>query len=115
MDWTTKSWQEANHPPIPALNHPDAVTVRSGENFQLDARGTTDPDGDSLSFLWFQYPEAGTGKGSVTFRGAENLARVSLTAPRVEKTETVHVILRVTDKGRPPLTRYQRIIVTITP
>jgi len=41
--------------------------------------------------------------------------RVEFVAPKVEKTETIHVILRVTDKGRPPLSRYKRIIVTITP
>jgi len=29
--------------------------------------------------------------------------------------ETMHIILRVTDKGTPPLSRYKRIIVTITP
>lgn len=40
--------------------HSDHLTVRSGEPFHLSAAGTTDPDGDSMSYLWFQYPEAGT-------------------------------------------------------
>ena len=39
----------------------------------------------------------------------------ALTAPKVEKPETLHFILRVTDKGRPPLSRYERVIVTVTP
>jgi len=115
MEWTTKAYAEANHPPVPALRHVGAITVRSGERFQLDARGSTDPDGDSLSYLWFQYPEAGTYKGPIAFSGAENLARVSLVAPKVEKPETAHFILRLTDKGSPPLSRYQRVIVTILP
>jgi len=114
MDWTTKSYQEANHPPVPVMNHPDAIVVRSGENLRLDAHAT-DPDGDSLSFFWLQYPEAGSYKGTVTFSGAENMARVDLVAPKVENAETVHFILRVTDKGRPPLSRYQRVIVTVVP
>ncbi len=62
MDWTVKPRAEANHPPAPRLRHPAEISVRSGERFELDARGTTDPDGDSLSFFWFQYPEAGTSK-----------------------------------------------------
>jgi hypothetical protein len=33
----------------------------------------------------------------------------------VEKPETVHMILKVTDKGSPALTRYQRVIVTVMP
>jgi hypothetical protein len=114
MDWTTKSYQEANHPPVPVLNHPDAIAARSGEHVELSARAN-DPDGDSLSLFWFQYPEAGSYKKPVPCSYAENMDRVEFVAPKVEKTETVHFILRVTDKGRPPLSRYKRIIVTITP
>jgi hypothetical protein len=115
MEWTTKPYAEANHPPVPVLSHPDAITVRSGETFWLDAHGSTDPDGDSLSFFWFQYREAGSYKGSVAINGAENIDRISVAAPKVEQPETVHFILKVSDKGTPPLTRYQRVIVTITP
>ncbi len=114
MDWTTKSYQEANHPPVPVLNHPEAITVRSGESLGLSAHAT-DPDGDSLSFFWFHYPEAGSYKGAVTIKSAENMDHVDLVAPKVEKPETVHFILRVTDKGSPPLSRYKRVIVTVTP
>ncbi len=64
MEWTTKSYREANHPPVAVLNHPDRLTVHSGESFGLDGGGT-DPDGDSVSFFWFQYPEAGTYKRAV--------------------------------------------------
>ena len=33
MDWTTKPFSEANHPPVPVLSHPDAFTVKSGQGF----------------------------------------------------------------------------------
>lgn len=116
MDWTTKPYQESNHPPVPALGHPDQITVKSGEIFRLDASGTTDPDGDNLSYLWFQYPEAGSYKKTIRFDLAENLYRIFyIKAPVVEKNETVHFILRVTDKGTPPLTRYKRVLVNVIP
>ncbi len=115
MDWTIKPYEEANHPPIVVLNHSETITVRAGEYLQLDARDTTDPDGDSLSFYWFQYPEAGTYRGPISFFGAENLARIGLVFPKAEKKETAHIILRVTDKGSPALSRYRRVIVTILP
>jgi hypothetical protein len=114
MDWCTQSYEQANHPPRPCLEHPDKIAVKSGETFGLGARCTTDPDGDSLSYLWFQYPEAGTCKGTFRF-SAENTIGVAVTAPTVEQPETGHIILKVTDKGSPPLSRYKRIIVTITP
>jgi hypothetical protein len=116
MDWCTKSYGEANHPPVPKLAHPDTFSVRSGELFHLNADGSTDPDGDSMSYLWFQYPEAGTYPKMVSFRPyAANLYDLPVTAPEVDKPETVHFILQVTDKGMPALTRYKRVIVTILP
>lgn len=115
MDWTFMPYDKANHPPVPALAHSDQFTVKSGDIFYLDASGTKDPDGDNLSYLWFQYPEVGTLKKPVKINGAENIYRVPVTAPSVDKPETTHFILKVTDKGQPSLSRYKRVIVTILP
>ena len=115
MDWTIKPYAEANHAPVVRLNHPDRITVKSGESIHFDAYGSNDPDGDSISFLWFHYPEAGTYQTPVATGGAENFDRYHVMAPVVEKPETLHFVLRLTDKGTPALSRYQRIIVTVTP
>jgi hypothetical protein len=115
IDWCTKTYEEVNHPPVPILSHPEQITVKSGEGFNLDAFGSYDPDGDNLSFLWFNYPEVGTYKKLIKIDGAENSHGVYIIAPVVEKKETAHFILKVTDKGEPQLSRYKRIIVTILP
>ena len=116
IQWTNKNFDQCNHPPVPKLAHPDRMTVHSGEVFHLSAAGTTDPDGDSMSYLWFQYPEAGTYPGLVSFRPyASNLYDLPVTAPQVDSVRTIHFILKVTDKGSPPLTRYKRVIVTVLP
>ncbi len=114
MDWSTESFQEANHPPFIVLSHPDQLTVKSGEGFSLDAYDSTDPDGDNLSFLWFHYPEAGSYRQMISV-GAENVHGVYVTAPEVQKKETLHFIVKVTDKGTPALTRYKRVIVNVLP
>ena len=114
MDWCTKSYKDANHPPVVVLDHPDHLTVRSGQSFGLDASASTDPDGDNLSFLWFDYPEAGSYKKPV-ITSAENAHGIYIVAPEVQKKETVHFIVKVTDKGTPALSRYKRIIITILP
>ncbi|MCL4703622.1 DUF1593 domain-containing protein [bacterium] len=115
MDWCTKSYEEANHPPVPVLGHSEQLIVKSGEGFGLDASGSTDPDGDNLSFLWFNYPEAGTYKKEIKIDGAENAHGAYVIAPKVEKNENAHFILKVTDKGKPQLSRYKRVIVRIVP
>ncbi len=117
MDWTIMDYEEANHPPVAKLAHDDTLTVKSGEIFGLNADGSYDPDGDSISYLWFQYPEAGSYDGEISFAPyAPNLYHLhTIQAPKVDQPETAHFILKVTDKGTPPLTRYQRVIVNILP
>jgi hypothetical protein len=115
MDWCAKPYQEANHPPVVTLTTPEEITVKSGEGFVMDASNSTDPDGDNLSFQWFNYPEAGTYKKMIPLNSAENARSAYVVAPEVTKKETVHFILKVTDKGTPQLSRYKRVLVNILP
>lgn len=114
MDWTVKPPASANHPPVVASTQPSRLAVKAGEGFGLSVRGSSDPDGDSLSYYWFHYPEAGSYRGSLDL-GAENSDGVWITAPQVDREMTIHVVVAVTDKGDPPLTRYARFIVTVSP
>ena len=116
MDWTIKAYKEASHPPVLKLRHPHKIIVKSGSYFHVDARDSTDPDGDSLRYYWFNYAEVGSLPNQpVKINSAENMARVHVLAPEVESTETLQFILQVTDRGTPALTRYKRVYVTIIP
>jgi hypothetical protein len=66
MDWTIKNRAVANHNPDVVVNQqrgkaPVHIDAEVGTSVVLDATGTTDPDGNGLTFRWFFYPEAGTG------------------------------------------------------
>jgi hypothetical protein len=121
MDWTITSYSEANHPPAIKLPHANQLTVRSGERVDLRADGSTDPDGHGLSYAWFHYGEPSTLLLSTARTGAPlaiegaNTIHASFMAPSVSKPETIHIVVAVTDRGTPPLTRYQRVIVTVHP
>jgi len=101
---------------VVVLSTPQSITVKSGENFALNATPSYDPDGDGLSFLWFQYKEAGTYDKLIPFSGMTNMPFLPhIKAPDVTKAATIHFIVCVTDKGMPRLTRYKRVIVTVVP
>lgn len=123
MDWTIKPYAEANHPPVPALGHPDRLTARPGEEVRLSAKGSSDPDGDALSYAWFCYGEAGTLVPSSATSGQPvpihdfDQMEASFSVPKGRVMPpgvgTLHIILAVTDHGTPRLTRYRRVIVDV--
>lgn len=85
----------------------------------LDVSDSTDPDGDELRFHWFHYPEAGDyfhwrrvriHDADKPVATVEIPVEVELALPR-----TTHVIVAVTDRGEPSLTRYERVILTLMP
>jgi hypothetical protein len=123
MDWTIRPYAETNHPPVPKLAHPDQLVAKLGDRVNLSAEGSTDPDGDALSYEWFYYGEAGTFTTSsgrsgqpVTIQNFDQpTAWFSVPTSRVLRHGTMHIILAVTDHGAPRLTRYQRVIVTVAP
>jgi hypothetical protein len=57
----------------------------------------------------------GSYKEFIKIDGAENAHGAYVVAPEVDKKETAHFILKITDKGTPQLSRYKRIIVNINP
>ena len=116
IDWTIKPYKEANHPPVAALNHPNELRVKSGDKVTLNAEGSTDPDGNSLTYDWIYYREPGTFESNRPLEIQDKQRKTAfVVAPKVTKPETFHVVLAVTDTGTPSLTRYQRIIVTVMP
>jgi hypothetical protein len=112
-DWCVKPYDQANHPPTVKLANALDIKVRLGEKVSLSAKGTTDPDGDKLTYKWWRYEEADTCRGSVNIEGSGE-QDASLTVPAEAKAgETIHLICEVRDAGAPPLTRYQRVVLTI--
>lgn len=116
MDWCVKPFDQANHPPVPAIPEGLKRMAASGDTVRLDARATTDPDRNRLVFKWEWYQEAGTFITNKSFRiNNPDKSEAWFIAPEVSQPETIHLILSVTDDGQPSLTRYLRVIVTVMP
>jgi len=123
MDWTIQPVEKANHPPVVKTGHEQYLEAKKGDRIELSAVGSTDPDGDALSYNWFCYSEAGTFSVSNARTGQpiainnfdQQKAWFTVPTSRIMPpgVGTIHIILAVTDHGSPRLTRYKRIIINV--
>jgi hypothetical protein len=112
-DWCIQPYDRANHAPIVKLAHIHNMKVQPGDKVSLSAKGSADPDGDPLTYRWWQYQEADTYQGTIEIVNADK-QNASFTVPGDGgEGRTIHIICEVTDNGTPPLTRYRRVIVEI--
>jgi hypothetical protein len=134
MDWTIKSFAEANHNPIVVVNGqsgtaPIFVEAVVGQPVVLDASPSHDPDGQPLRYSWFNYSEAGA--GSTRGLAAAHIADAESSKVTITATATcrpmwiqipnskcppegvAHIIVAVTDNGSPSLTSYRRIVLQV--
>lgn len=112
-DWCVKSYREANHAPVVKLDNAMDITAKPGSKIKLSAKGTTDPDGDQLSYSWYQYEDAGSYSGSVNISNPTKQSSTLTVPANAKQGESIHIICEVKDNGTPQLTRYQRVIITV--
>jgi hypothetical protein len=110
--WCVGDYENANHPPVVKLNHANDLNAGIGEAVRLSGTAT-DPDGDAVNYTWWYYVEAGTYRNNVTIENANSREASVIVPSDARPGDTIHIILEVTDTGSPPLTRFQRVVVTV--
>ncbi|KAK1462136.1 hypothetical protein CMEL01_14103 [Colletotrichum melonis] len=138
MQWTlTSDFSKVNHHPVAVVNGdsnltPIHIEADAGGVVTFDASESYDPDGDQLSFKWYQYREPsslqtyhglevsdfeikalndGGSKVEVKIAPAEKSCIVVRENIPLERGLPLHLILEVTDSGSPALTSYRRVII----
>jgi hypothetical protein len=109
----TPTYAGANHEPKVSVRGRTALSARPGETIRLEGL-TSDPDGNTVTVRWWQWREVGTYPGTVAFSNAGALATSMQIPTDAVAGQTIQLVLEAIDNGRPPLTRYQRIVVTVT-
>lgn len=118
MDWcATPDPRKANHKPVATLNGDRSLRIvqldaRPRDRIRLSAAGSSDPDGDKLTYRWFYYPEPG-GAGGTLDLGDTTRAELTFVAPSAEAAGEYHIVLEVKDGGAPPLTSYRRAVIRV--
>jgi hypothetical protein len=114
LDWCVKPFKEANHPPVVHIRGTSSGPVKPGESIVLDASGSTDPDGNRLTFQWSIYPAVAEIAKSVMIQGG-GTAKPLVEVGKVPMGKSIPILLTVRDDGVPSLTRYRRITLRIKP
>lgn len=144
MQWTLgRDPKTCNHAPVAIINNsatgpePLHMEAEAGTVINLDAGQSYDPDGDDLTFTWFQYSDVTASQWWVAAevqsckienQDTEKSGRVvsiQLPPPEAcaidmfsgepqEEGQSLHFILELKDSGTPQLTTYKRVVVQIT-
>ena len=113
MQWADEG--QGNHNPQVVINGSEglqslSIEAKAGDTIRLDASKTMDPNGDKLSFLWWQQPEIGKTKVAIA-QPEESVITIQIPAETCK--ETIHIICEVHDDGPFHLVSYRRIQVHI--
>ena len=118
MDWTSKTFEEANHHPVAAVNGDKSnsivkISALAGEVISFDSSASTDPDGDELIFKWWIYEEAGTYPGQIHISDPDK-DKTTITIPTGAGGKQIHLILEVQDDNAiASLFDYRRIVIDV--
>jgi hypothetical protein len=89
---------------------PVRLKAKAGKTILLDASKSSDPDGDMLSFYWWQQLEIGTSKVIIT---QADQPKTTIQIPADAGKGELHLICEVHDDGPFRLPAYRRIIISI--
>ncbi|WP_088654534.1 nucleoside hydrolase-like domain-containing protein [Geofilum rhodophaeum] len=117
MDWSISNhYEAANHHPVAVLNGDKSrqvlyTTAKPGSIISLSSEHSFDPDGDSLSYFWHFYKEAGTYTDSLELQ--KSGPSLFFEIPETASGKTIHIVLEIHDHGTPKLYAYRRMIVSV--
>jgi hypothetical protein len=110
--WQTADYAHANHPPIVFVPI-EEQNIHAAPGQMVFLHGfAADPGCRNLTTLWWQYLEAGTYPNAVNIPNSNSLRTFVVMPKDATRGQTIHLILQATNDGAPPLTRYQRVVIT---
>ncbi|MGH7680219.1 MAG: nucleoside hydrolase-like domain-containing protein [Gemmatimonadaceae bacterium] len=114
MQWSvTPTYAGTNHEPSVTIRGSARISARPGETIRLEG-AASDPDGNAVTVKWWRWNAVDTYPGQVTISTPTSLATTIHVPADAMAGQTIHMILEATDDGTPRLTRYARLVVSVS-
>jgi hypothetical protein len=114
LEWSaTPEYKNANHPPQVIIDGPVNITARPSEDVRLAGK-VSDPDGNPVTIKWWEFQVVDSYNGDEVIAANPTSPSTTVTVPaNAAAGQTIHMILEASDNATLPLTRYQRVIITV--
>ena len=113
VKWSvTPTFAAANHEPRVSVREGTRVSARPGETLRLEGV-VSEPDGNAVAVKWWRWKDVDTYPGEVTLAAPSSLVTNLRIPADAAASQTIQLVLEATDDGRPALTRYQRVVITV--
>ena len=109
----TPTYRGANHEPVVALRGAAHVSARPGATVRV-AGAVSDPDGNAVAVRWWRWKDVDTYPGEVSIASPTSLATELRVPDDAAPGQTIQLVLEATDDGTPALTRYRRVVISVT-
>ena len=117
MQWAEEGMGTIN--PVVVVNGKQGIsTIRMkkkiGQKVRLNAGKSYDPDGDGLSFQWWEQLPVGVEQGILSDNDEVHSSVLSFTVPPEYRGKSIHIICEVHDSSSFHLVAYRRVIIEVT-
>ena len=114
MKWSvTPTFAAANHEPEVGVRGNPRIAAHPGQVIRLDGIAS-DPDGNLVTVRWWRWKDVDTYPGDITIADPGSLMASVRVPDDAQPGQTIQLVLEGRDDGIPPLTRYQRVVITVT-
>jgi hypothetical protein len=114
LEWSvTLTYAAANHEPRVGIRGSSRIAARPGDTVRLEGTAS-DSDGNAVTVRWWRWKDVDTYPGEVSLSNATALISRLHIPGDASPGQTIHLVLEATDNGTPALSRYQRVVVSVT-
>jgi hypothetical protein len=109
----TPAYAGANHEPVVTIDGASRISARPGEMVRVES-AVADPDGNAVTVRWWRWKDVDSYPGEVRLAEPQSRALLLRVPDDAQPGQTIQLVLEATDDGRPALTSYQRVVVTVS-